>query len=187
MIDNGNDATDEILAQQAAAGKHQAFSELVKRYSGRIYNVAYRFSGNSTDAEDIVQDVFIKVYRALPKARLDLPFRPWIYRIATNTSISHLRSKLAPALPEEAAKSVPSEEELPEESAAKAELSARLQQAILKLPINFREVVILRYTEELTFREIGSILEMPENTVKTYFQRAKVILKKELVDLFETK
>lgn len=187
MINNGNDVTDETLARQAAAGKHQAFSLLVKRYSGRVYNVAYRFSGNRADAEDIVQEVFIKVFRGLPKAHLDLPFRPWLYRIATNTAISHLRAKPAPALPEEAAKSVPTEKELPEESADRAELGARLQQEILKLPLNFREVVILRYTEELTFREIGTILEIPENTVKTYFQRAKIILRKELGDLFETK
>ena len=160
---------------------------LVKRYSGRLYNVAYRFSGNRAEAEDIVQEAFIKIYRALPKARLDLPLKPWLYRIAINTAISHLRKRPEPALPEEAANTVPADKELPEESAAQGELQRRLREAILKLPPNYRRVVVLRYTEELTFKEIGDILIIPGGTAKTHFQRAKTLMKTALSDYFETK
>jgi len=177
---------DEELARLAAVGRKRAFTFLVKRYSTRIYNLAYRFSGSKAAAEDITQDTFIKVFQALPNADLDRPFKPWLYRIAVNTAISHLR-KVKPVLNDELIQAKPSKSKGPDELAIDLELQGRLQSAILKLPLKYRRVVILRYLEEITFRQISEILNIPEGTVKTNFQRAKIILRRELTDFFETK
>ncbi|HEX21667.1 MAG TPA: sigma-70 family RNA polymerase sigma factor [Actinobacteria bacterium] len=178
--------TDEELARLAAAGRKRDFGILLKRYSGRIYNLAYRFSGNRAAAEDITQDTFIKVYQALPGADLERPFKPWLYRIAVNTAVSYLR-KVKPALNDELIQTKPSKNKGPDDLAIDLELQGRLQSAILKLPLKYRRVVVLRYLENITFHQISEILNIPEGTAKTNFQRAKIILKRELTDFFETK
>jgi RNA polymerase sigma factor (sigma-70 family) len=175
--------TDAALAARAQQGDAAAFAALLERYHRSIYHFAYRLLGSAEDAEDATQDTFILVYRALPGARLDLPLRPWLYRIARNRCLDVLKRRRplsfvdldrdedgdAPVLVDAAP--------LPEELAERADLQRVLGQAIAALEPRYREVVALRYTSDLQFGEIAAVLDLPENTVKTRFQRAKAALR----------
>ncbi|MHB0975863.1 MAG: RNA polymerase sigma factor [Candidatus Aquicultorales bacterium] len=173
--------TDEELAKRAAAGDERAFAELVARYSVGLLSVAYRFLNDRGEAEDAVQEVFIKVFKALPKSRLDLPFKPWIYRIAANECINRAKRRRefvadVEGLLERSGTSGPS----PFEAVLEQERFETVRRAIRSLPTRYRPVVFLRYTEGLSFREIGETIRIPEGTAKTFFFRAKDALKASL-------
>lgn len=183
-------ATDEALAERFQRGDVAAFEALVARYHRSVYHFAYRLLGRAEDAEDATQDVFIQVYGALPRARLDVPLRPWVYRIARNRCLDMLKRKravvfstLATADDEPAVPDVPDAAPLPDELAERADLQRLLSAAIDALAPAYREVVALRYAGDLAFGEIAVVLDMPENSVKTRFQRAKAMLREALRDL----
>lgn len=153
-----------------------------------IFNFAFRMVGTYSDADDVAQDVFVQVYKSLPSARLDLPFRPWLYVIARNKCLDFLKRKRPlpfsslqdPDSTKSPIDSIRDREPLPEELLERADLQRLLRDAIAHLPDRYRTVVSMRYAGELTFAEIAQVLSLPENTVKTHFQRAKDILKREL-------
>jgi RNA polymerase sigma-70 factor (ECF subfamily) len=183
-------ATDEALAERFQRGDALAFEELVARYHRPIYHFACRLLGCAEDAEDAAQDTLIQVYSALPSARLDIPLRPWIYRIARNRCLDVLKRKRAVTFSavatddeEAAVPDVPATDPLPDELAERADLQRLLGQAIDALAPAYREVVALRYAADLAFGEIAAVLGMPENSVKTRFQRAKAMLRVALRDL----
>ena len=181
--------TDEALAERFHRGDPLAFEALVARYHGPVYHFAYRLLGRPEDAEDATQDVFIQVYGALPRARLDVPLRPWIYRIARNRCLDLLKRKRAVAFSAlaadevQAVPDVPDADPLPDELAERADLQRLLGAAIDALAPAYREVVALRYAGDLAFGEIAMVLGMSENSVKTRFQRAKAMLRVALRDL----
>ncbi len=173
--------SDEELAKRAAKGDEASFEKLVERYSPRIYSLAYRFLNDKGEAEDAVQEVFIKVYRALPNSRLDLAFKPWVYRIATNECINRSKRRREPvAGAAEALEGIPDGAASPQDAFLEKELREILMRAIARLPVRYRRVVLLRYLEGFSFREIGEILGIPEGTAKTFFSRAKGMLRRYL-------
>jgi RNA polymerase sigma-70 factor, ECF subfamily len=184
--------TDEALAQRFLAGDVSAYEELVRRYSRPIFNFVYRMLGRYGDADDLTQDVFVQVYRSLPTARTDLPFKPWVYVIARNKCLDFLKRK-RPLLftdvegddleGEGVAARVQDTEPLPDELAERADLQRVLHEAIEALPPKYRQVVAMRYASELSFEEIAAALGLPENTVKTHFHRAKALLRISLAEL----
>jgi RNA polymerase sigma-70 factor (ECF subfamily) len=182
-------ASDEELAERFQQGDTGAFETLVERYHRPLYHFAFRLLGRAEDAEDATQDTFVQVYGALPKARLDAPLRPWIYRIARNRCLDMLKRRrpvLFSALSaddEAAVPEVADAQPLPDELAERADLQRLLSAAIAALAPPYREVVALRYASDLAFGEIAEVLGMPENTVKTRFQRAKAALREALRDL----
>ncbi|HLH26618.1 MAG TPA: sigma-70 family RNA polymerase sigma factor [Chloroflexota bacterium] len=183
-------ATDEALAARFQRGDMRAFELLVARYHRPIYHFAYRLLGGAEDAEDATQDVFIQVFGALPRARLDVPLRPWLYRIARNRCLDVLKRKRATSFSaladdedEAGVADVPDSAPLPDELAERADLQRLLTAAIDTLAPAYREVVALRYAGDLGFGEIAMVLGMPENSVKTRFQRAKAVLRVALRDL----
>ena len=161
---------DEALAARAAAGSSQHFEALVRRYSKAIYRLGLRYSGNAGAAEEIAQETFVKVFLALPKARLDIPFKPWLYKIAMNTAISNRRkSKDEYNLPLERAEATVGKGDIAVSVAGRLDA----QQAIERLQPDYRLIVILRAIEELSFSEIAQVLDIPEATARTRFKRAK--------------
>lgn len=182
------DYSDEELARAYCEGNGDCLEELIRRYMKPIFNFAYRMTGNYAEADDISQDVFVQVYRALPSARLDLPFKPWLYVIARNKCLDYLKRKRAldfsaledPETHESPMDAVADRDPLPEEMLERNDLQRMLREAIVRLPERYRAVVSLRYAGGLSFAEIAATLDLPENTVKTHFQRAKVLLRREL-------
>jgi RNA polymerase sigma-70 factor (ECF subfamily) len=183
---------DEALVAAFVGGDRAAFERLVQRHSHGVYNFIYRMVGNRADAEDIAQDVFVQVFRSLPKTRTDLPFRPWLYVVARNKCLDFLKRKRPLLFADTAgpddegddlAARVPDTEPLPDELVERADLQRVLQEAIEALPPKYRQVVALRYGAELGFAEIGETLALPENTVKTHFHRAKALLRARLSNI----
>ncbi|HET9920930.1 MAG TPA: RNA polymerase sigma factor [Ktedonobacteraceae bacterium] len=179
--------TDGILAQQTLAGDEYSFEALVKRYSTPLFNFIYHFLSDYDQACDILQHVFIQLHTSLPTLRTDKPLKAWLFQVARNRCLDELRRKRAIHFSELETTSdddelsplaaIPDNGPLPEELAERHDLQQCLQAAIETLPIKFRMVVLLRYTGQLSFGEIGQSLNMPEATAKTYFQRAKPLLR----------
>src|SRR5436853_1235934 len=186
------DISDGILAQQTLAGDQQAFEALMKRYHAPLYNFICRFLNDYDQACDILQQVFLQLYISLSTLHTDKPLKAWLFQVARNRCLDELRRRHAIHFSE--LESVNDDEELsplaaipdngplPEELAEQSDLQYRLQNAIQTLPIKFRSVVLLRYAGQLSFSEIGQTLNMPEATAKTYFQRAKPLLRTALMN-----
>jgi RNA polymerase sigma factor (sigma-70 family) len=179
--------SDGILAQQTLAGDQRAFEALVQRYSVALFNFICRFVGDYDQACDILQQVFLQLYISLPNLRTGEPLKAWLFQVARNRCLDELRrkraihfSELEPVNDEDELSllaTMPDTSPLPEEVAERRDLQQCLQKAIRTLPPKFRSVVALRYAGQLSFSEIGQVLKMPEATAKTYFQRAKPLLR----------
>lgn len=169
---------DVDLVHQAAAGDHAAFHLLVERHRTMVYRVAYQFARDHHDAEDITQEVFIKVYKSLDKFRQDAQLTSWMYRIAMNACIDHKRRQSsAGAAPfgEEAEfkmLNTPEEAPGPEDRAYAGELGEVLEQEIQRLPPGQRVVFIMRHHQGLKLGEIAESLGLAEGTVKRQLHAA---------------
>ncbi len=178
---------DGLLAQHYLSGDQQAFEVLVDRYSGPLFNFIRRFLGDYDAACDILQQVMLQLYLSLPKLRTGEPLKAWLYRVARNHCLDELRRKRAIHLSElekgtdedeqSAVDTIQDVSPLPEEVVEQRDVQDILLKAIRALPSKFRAVVLLRYASQLSYAEIGRVLHMPEATAKTYFQRAKPLLK----------
>jgi RNA polymerase sigma-70 factor (ECF subfamily) len=169
---------DTDLVSRAAGGDASAFQALVERHRSMVYRVAYQFAGNHYDAEDIAQEVFIKVYRSLERFRHEAQLSSWLYRIVMNACIDHRRRHLpAGAAPfgEEAEHKMlnaPEETPGPEQRAYAGELGAVLESAIADLPKGQRIVFVMRHHEGLKLCEIAEALGLAEGTVKRQLHAA---------------
>jgi RNA polymerase sigma-70 factor (ECF subfamily) len=169
---------DTDLIARAASGDHAAFHALVEKHRAMVYRVAYQFAGNHHDAEDIAQDVFIKVYRSLDRFRQDAQLTSWMYRIVMNACIDY-RRRHAPAgaapFGEEAEQKMlntPEDAPGPEERAYAGELGEALEAEIQRLPPGQRMVFIMRHHQGLKLGEIAEALGLAEGTVKRQLHAA---------------
>jgi len=186
------DISDAVLAQKTLAGDQRAFEALVQRYSVPLFNLIYRFLGDYDQACDILQQVFMRFYTSLPTLNTGDPFKAWLFLVARNCCVDELRRRRRYAIQFSKLESTNSENDstpltdmpdtspLPEELAERHDLQQCLHNAIQNLPPKFRSVVLLRYTAQISFSEIGKVLCMPEATAKTYFHRAKILLRASL-------
>jgi RNA polymerase sigma-70 factor (ECF subfamily) len=171
-------SADTDLVARAAAGDASAFHALVERHRAMVYRMAYQFAGNHHDAEDIVQDVFIKVYRGLDRFRHDAQVTSWLYRIVMNACIDH-RRRSAPAgwAPftddmESRMVNTPEEGPGPEAQAYGGQIGEVLAEEIARLPPGQRLVFMMRHHEGLKLSEIASALGLAEGTVKRQLHAA---------------
>jgi len=164
---------DEALVRRCREGDGAAFSQLVARYQGPIYNAAYRVLGNAEDAADIAQSVFLKILERLDDYDSRYKFFSWIYRIALNESINLLRrnGREEPLGDDDEAEGDAHAD--PEWQALEAELSARVQGALMKLKVDDRMVLVLRHFSECSYVEIGQVLDLDEKTVKSRLFEAR--------------
>lgn len=169
---------DTDLVSRAAGGDASAFQALVERHRSMVYRVAYQFAGNHHDAEDIAQEVFIKMYRSLERFRQEAQLSSWLYRIVMNACIDH-RRRHAPAgsapFGEEAEQrmlNTPEETPGPEQRAYAGELGAVLEAAIADLPKGQRLVFVMRHHQGLKLCEIAEALGLAEGTVKRQLHAA---------------
>lgn len=169
---------DSDLVARAAAGDAVAFHALVERHRAMVYRLAYQFAGNHHDAEDIAQDVFIKVYRSLEHFRHDAQLTSWLYRIVMNACIDHKRRQTpagwAPFTEDAELRmmNTPEERPGPEEQAYGSELGDVLESEIVRLPPGQRLVFTMRHHEGLKLSEIASALHLAEGTVKRQLHAA---------------
>ena len=194
-----SDLTDDMLIQQAHVGDQGAFEILVDRYSSLLYLLISQLVRDEHLAYDVLQHVILQLYRSLPtlekSGKKGGTIKAWLSQVASNRSIDELRRK-RPILFSEIAL-FPDEDEYSPRSALLdpdlqtheqvelLELRQQILEAIETLPSRYRAIVRLRYTDQLSFREIGQALSMPESTAKTYFSRASKQLRTMLGSEFE--
>src|SRR5579859_221114 len=177
------DLPDDVLLQQAHLGDHNAFEMLVNRYSASLLRLIAHLVRDEHLAHDVLQHVFLQLYRSLPTLRAGGTLKAWLCQVAHHRCIDELRrkrpiffSEIAPILEGDEYSPIATlldPERLPEEQVELQELRQHLLEAIEALPPRFRAVVLLRYATQLSFREIGQVLSIPEATAKTYFNRAR--------------
>jgi RNA polymerase sigma-70 factor, ECF subfamily len=175
------------LVEECRRGDPNAFSRLVGIHEGLVYNLAARLLGDPEEAKDVSQDVFLQVYRMLPRFEGRSTLKTWIYRIVVNQCRNRQRwwrrRRRDKALPLEeltASESVQlaaPRAECPEEEVARRENSARVQAALLRLSLDHRAVLLLREVEELSGAEIAQALGVAEGTVKSRLARARDALR----------
>jgi RNA polymerase sigma-70 factor (ECF subfamily) len=187
---------DTELIQAINAGDTERFSELVKRYEQKLYNFGRRMCRNESDAEDLVQETLLSVFRHLNDFRYETKFKNWLYRVAANTCLKkRRRSKYAPepdlsleelARPEEAENldQVPEWARMPLEQLLNEELLETLSQAIWSLPEKYRIVTVLRDVEEFSTEETAQILHLSPANVKVRLHRARLFLRDRLKGYF---
>ncbi|MCB2360040.1 RNA polymerase sigma factor [Clostridium estertheticum] len=164
-----------------------SFMELFKIYERYLYSICYSYTQNEQDSLDIVQEIYIKVFKNISSFDEDRPFRPWIRRITVNTCINYKRNIKSNiiSLNYEYASGLCLEDTIVsdynlEEEVQKKELKKIIKDGLINLPSNYRMVIALRYFDDLSYLEISELLNRPLGSIKTDLYRAKAILKKQL-------
>jgi|SRR3989338_5802390 len=172
--------TDEEIAHSAQKGDLNAFGILVKRYQDKIMRYGYRFLSQYEDRQDVVQDVFIRVYKNINSFDIKKRFSPWIYRIAHNTFINFIKKKSREPLSFFDPDTLFSHD-IPdssfEDERAQKEIREILDQILDKIDPKYREPLLLYYYEEKDYKEIGEILHIPASTVGVRLNRGKKLMK----------
>lgn len=175
---------------ERALDEPKAFEELVYRYQERLYNLAYRLTGEREEAQDLTQEALVRAYTGLKTFRRGERFSPWVYKITVNLCISHLRRRKPRVQLDDDAPIVDGSLS-PEQALEKKEIRDTVQRAILTLPEQYRAVILLRHQQDLPYADIANALGLPIGTVKTHLFRAREMLHKLLsreidVDGFST-
>ena len=173
---------DKILVKYIVHGNTDVFNELITRYQKQIYSLAYRLTNDVDDAQDLAQEAFTKIYLVLGTYNDSRPFFPWMYKIATNVIYGKLRSRKF--RPQEVSlhdmidflPCKTSAETHPEEFAISKENQFMVQQAISELDDKYRVPIVMKYLEDLSYKDISSLLDLPIKTVETRLYRAKMLL-----------
>jgi RNA polymerase sigma-70 factor (ECF subfamily) len=194
-LPNLPDAEVVILAQR---GREPAFRELIRRYERPVFSLIYRMVRDSTTAEDLAQDAFIKVLNNLDKYRPEFKFSSWLFKIANNVAIDHLRKRQVDTISMDGSPHATTASEIEAtsidladqgESALDAlaarELGAAIEVAIGQLRPEYRNCIMLRHVEGRSYEEIAATLDLPLGTVKTYIHRARHQLREALEHLRE--
>jgi RNA polymerase sigma-70 factor (ECF subfamily) len=174
---------DTQLVQQCLQGDGSAWEELVRRHTRRIYNICYRFTGNRTEAEDLSQEVFLRVYKTIGSYRSAYGgFATWMTSVTRNLLIDHYRRTKRDRITDSIEDKMPVVENKesvgrrPDEQALLGELSGQIQSALTRLSPELREAVILRDLQQLEYGEIRQVLAVPEGTVKSRINRGRIEL-----------
>jgi RNA polymerase sigma-70 factor (ECF subfamily) len=184
---------DRELVAEACRGEERAFAELLRRYERPVFSLVLRMVRDRTLAEDLAQEAFIKAFQAIQSYDPSYKFSSWLFKIANNLTIDHLRRRRPDTVSmhgssyatsademERTRISIESGEESPEEFAENRELGTQIERAIEALRPQYRTAVLLRHVEGLAYEEIAEIMELPLGTVKTYIHRGRAELKEVL-------
>ena len=183
-------ATPDSLIEQCLAGDQVAWEQIVRQNWRKVFNVAYKFVGKHDEAEDLTQDIFLKIFKALNTFDRRANFQTWIISISRNLCIDHYRSVRKER--QTIARDVDSNDLQPATTdrgpyaqAEHQDLRAQLRQALETLPITLRTAVVLRDLQELSYQEIADRLGLPEGTVKSRINRGRIELAHQLRRLQE--
>ena len=171
-----------LLISRARGGDRDAFGALVEQYRDNVYRLAYRMCGNAYDADEAAQEAFVAAWRALPNFRGDAKFSTWLYRLTTNAAIDVMRrEKRHQTVGDGEMMELADDADSPQETVERTEQQEAVQKALATLSEEYREVLLLRYMEELDYAEIAEVLQLPSGTVKSRINRAKAALKTALL------
>jgi RNA polymerase sigma-70 factor (ECF subfamily) len=180
------DATDRELIESCQRGDREAFRTLFELHKDRVYSIALHYTGNAAWAMDISQDTFLKLFSSIKDYRAEGNFQSWLYRLVANSCLDHQRRRrrLLPFVDE-----ILGSLRFPGDSALRQllrqELGERVRSAVAKLPPEQRIVVVLRYTQELSYEEIAEALRCSRGTVASRLNRAHKTLERQLAHLVQ--
>lgn len=187
-FNNVSTAADCDLVTRAIAGREDGFEELVRRYQRPIAAYVYRMVGDYDAALDLTQEVFIKVYGSLARYRSEYKFSTWIYKIAHNAAVDHLRrhstreqSLVKQSEGEQYDLPIESGRLSPEQESEKAERCAEIEAVVRQLPAAYRELIVLRHSHDLSYDEIAEVMGLPLGTVKNRLFRAREVMRQQFV------
>lgn len=182
-------ASDRELVAIAVNGFDGSFEELVRRYQRPISAYVYRMVGNYESALDLTQEIFIKVYNSLRRYRSEFKFSTWIYKIAHNSAVDHLRrtatreqSLISGTESDTFELPIESSRLTPEQESERKERRGEIESVIRTLPGNYRELIILRHSQDLTYEEIVEVTGLPLGTVKNRLFRAREMMRQQFVE-----
>ena len=188
-------ATDQEVVLAARDGQERAYRELIRRYERPIFSLVYRMVRDRELAEDLSQETFVKALNAIDSYRPEYKFSSWIFKIATNAAIDHLRRRELDTLSLEGARDATTPDraeatalqvrdrgESPLEEMEARELGSAIEKAVGNLRPEYRTCILLRHVEDRSYEEIAEIMDLPLGTVKTYIHRARAELKEALGD-----
>ena len=191
-------ASDQDLVEWAKQGREAAFRELVRRYERPVFSLLYRMVRDRALAEDLAQETFVKVLNGLAGYRAEFKFSSWIFKIANNAAIDHLRRREldtlsldgsphaeTPEAMQATALQIGARQESPLDAVEARELGGAIELAIGRLRPEYRSCILLRHVEGRAYEEIAEILDLPLGTVKTYIHRARNELRQALAHLKE--
>lgn len=182
-----SELSDNDLIKIISNGNPQRYSEIMERYQGKLFAYLYRLIGEKEEAEDLLQDVFIKAFRNLNSYDTERKFSSWIYRIAHNEAVNHIKRKSLKRFisldnitsTKDKLESSSTEDDA-QTSWIRKETNKEVDDAVNRLPLKYKQVLVLRYYSDKSYEEIGDILGKPINTVGTLIKRAKNKLSDEL-------
>ncbi len=191
-------ATDQEVVTEARRGREAAYRELVRRYEAPVFSLIFRMVRDRELAEDLAQETFIKVLNAIGSYKPEFKFSSWVFKIANNTAIDHLRRReldtlsiedsphaATPEAVEATTLQLGSPDESPLDRVVALELGGEIERAIAGLRPEYRSCIMLRHVEGRAYEEISEILGLPLGTVKTYIHRARHELRTTLQHLRE--
>ena len=189
-------ASDQEVVLEARDGRQAAYRELVRRYERPIFSLIYRMVRNREQAEDLSQETFVKALNAIESYRPEYKFSSWIFKIANNVAIDHLRRReldtlsldgsphaLTPEAVQATALQLGDRQETALEELEAKELGGEIERAISGLRPEYRSCILLRHVEGRPYEEIATMLDLPLGTVKTYIHRARGELREALAHL----
>ncbi|HET9940355.1 MAG TPA: sigma-70 family RNA polymerase sigma factor [Candidatus Eisenbacteria bacterium] len=182
--------TDEQLVRKSQQDNERAFGELVSRYESKVYSLALKMLRNPEDAEDVLQDTFLRAYRGIKSFKGNSTFSTWIYRITANSALMRLRKRQLPTVSiddadeREAPINIADWAPGPVEQMLNQETQAAMTEAIDALPPEFRQVFVLRDIEELSNAEVAEILDLSVAAVKSRLHRARLKVRNRLATYF---
>ena len=182
-------ASDPELVATAANGVEGSFEELVRRYQRPIAAYVYRVVGDYESSLDLTQEIFIKVYSSLSRYRSEFKFSTWIYKIAHNAAVDHLRRNagrersLCQGLENDQYElPIESGKLSPEQESERRERRLEIESVVHSLPLAYRELIVLRHSQDLTYEEIVEVTGLPLGTVKNRLFRAREMMRQQFVD-----
>ena len=168
----------ENIIARARRGDADAFEQLVVAYRDQVFRLALRMCGNEADADEVAQEAFLSAWKALPNFRGDSQFSTWLYQLTTHAAIDLMRREKRQIAAEDITEvSAPDPGPSPQQQAERRETQEAVRNAILQLTPEYRQIVVLRFLEDLSYEEIGAALKLPSGTVKSRLNRAKSQLK----------
>jgi RNA polymerase sigma factor (sigma-70 family) len=179
-----------LLVKKTLAGNKKAFESIIKLHQRLVSHVVFRMVHNAADREDICQDVFLKVYENLKGFKFESKLSTWIAKIAYNACLSYLEKKKLPLFddltPDERSfDSVPGITASPDELVEGKEISFLLRSEIGRMPFHYRTILTLYHLDQMSYKEIGVTMDLPEGTVKSYLFRARRVLKDRLMAKYQ--
>lgn len=187
-----NVLADSELVQSTLAGRESGFEELVRRYQRPIAAYVYRMVGDYDAALDLTQEVFIKVYASLSRYRPEFKFSTWIYKIAHNAAIDHLRrhatrEAIANSETDRVEVTIETRRLSPEQESERTERCSEIETVVQLLPPPYRELILLRHSQDLSYEEIAEVTGLPLGTVKNRLFRAREAMREQLMQRGITK